>query len=119
RDQIKEILLQRILDGTYTPGERLVELKIAQELNTSQAPVREAFRYLEALRLVETEPYRGTRVRTISDREMEESSEIRVALEQLGAELAAVNLKGNVKALKEEAKLFVAAAKRKDVVAYS
>lgn len=55
----------------------------------------------------------------ISDRELIESSEVRVALEELGAELAAINLKGNVDALKEEAKLFMAAAKRKDVIAYS
>ena len=41
--QIKDLLLERILDGTYKPGHRLVELQIAEEFNTSQAPVREAF----------------------------------------------------------------------------
>lgn len=82
-----QILLDRILDGTYKPGERLIELQIANELNTSQSPVREALRYLEALRVVETETYKGTRVRSISPRELQESSQIRAALEELGAQL--------------------------------
>lgn len=119
RDQIKDLLLERIINGYYKPGERLVELRIAEELSTSQAPVREAFRYLEALRVVETEPYKGTRVREITEREMRESSEVRVALEQLGAELAETKLTNNVKELKGEAKKFMAAAKRKDVAAYA
>ena len=67
RDQIRrELTKLRIVNGTYRPGERLVELQVAKEFNTSQAPVREAFRELEALRLVESQAYRGTRVREIS-----------------------------------------------------
>src|SRR5438105_15193550 len=54
REQLKEQLLARILDGEYEPGERLVETQIAKEFGTSQAPVREALRDLEALRLVQT-----------------------------------------------------------------
>src|SRR5947209_4717619 len=72
RDQIRKELIKRIVDGTYRPGDRLVELQVAREFNTSQAPVREALRELEALRLVESETYRGTRVREISRREMKE-----------------------------------------------
>ena len=62
REQIKDALVQRILDGTYEPGQRLVELRIAEEFGVSQAPVREALRELEILRLVESEPFRGARV---------------------------------------------------------
>ena len=40
REQIKDVILQRILDGDYEPGARLVETRIAQELGVSQAPVR-------------------------------------------------------------------------------
>lgn len=119
RDQIKDLLLQRILDGVYQPGDRLLELQIAQELNTSQAPVREAFRYLEAMKVVVTEPYKGTRVRCVSDRELRESSQVRAALEQLAAELAAPRLKGDVKELENEARKFMNAAKKKDFAAYS
>lgn len=119
RDQIKDLLLERILDGTYKPGDRLIELQIAEELNTSQAPVREAFRYLEAMKVLVTEPYKGTRVRSISDRELRESSQVRAALEQLAAELAAPRFKGKVKELEQEAREFMAAAKKKDFATYS
>ncbi len=119
RDQIKDLLLERILNGTYKPGTRLIELQIADELNTSQAPFREALRYLEAMRVVETEPYKGTRVRLISDRELEETSQVRAALEQLGAQLAAAHFKGDVAELEAEARKFMAAAKKKDFATYS
>lgn len=119
REHIVQILLDRILDGTYKPGDRLIELQIANELNTSQSPVREALRYLEALRVVETETYKGTRVRCISGRELEESSQIRAALEELGAQLAAPHLKNNVQRLEDESALFMRAAEEKDVKIYS
>lgn len=119
REQITQYLLERILDGTYKPGERLIELNIANELSTSQAPVREALRYLEAMRVVVTEPYKGTRVREVTDLELEESSQVRAVLEELGAELAASKLKGNVERLTEESKQFMKAAKQKDVQTYS
>lgn len=112
-------MLDRILDGTYKPGDRLIELQIANELNTSQSPVREALRYLEALRVVETETYKGTRVRSISPKELEESSQVRAALEDLGAQLAAPNFKDNVSALEAEAELFMKAANDKDAKNYS
>ena len=50
-EQIKDVLLARILEGVYAPGQRIVELQVAQEFGVSQAPVREALRELEALRL--------------------------------------------------------------------
>lgn len=117
--QVKELLLERILDGTYKPGERLIELQIAEELQTSQAPVREALRYLEAMRLVETEPYKGTRVRVVTERELEESSQVRSVLEQLACELAAPKLKGNCAELQAEADKFMNAARKKDFATYS
>ena len=58
REQIKELLLERILGGAYQPGDRLVEMQLAQELGTSQALVREALRELEALGFVASEPFR-------------------------------------------------------------
>jgi DNA-binding GntR family transcriptional regulator len=118
-EHIKQLLLDRILDGTYKPGERLIELQIANELNTSQSPVREAFRYLEALGVVDTETYKGTRVRVITERELKESSQIRAVLEELAANQAAPNLKGKVEPLREESRLFVEAAKKKDFALYS
>jgi len=119
REQIKQILLDRILSGHYKPGERLIELQIANEFKTSQSPVREAFRYLEALRVVETETYKGTRVRAITPKELEESSQVRAILEELAGQLAAPNLKNNVKRLEQEAEQFLLAAKDKDESAYT
>ena len=119
REHIKQLLLERILDGTYKPGDRLIELHIANELQTSQAPVREAFRYLEALRVVETETYKGTRVRAISEKELEESSQIRAALEELAGQLAAPFLKNNVQRLEDEVEKFMKAARDKNFADYS
>jgi len=110
-DRVYQVIMDRILDGRYPPGFRLVELQLAREFNTSQAPVREAFCKMEAAGLVETEPYRGTRVRQVSEREMGEASQVRGVLEQLAAELSAANLQRNLKPLRAEADAVSAAAK--------
>jgi DNA-binding GntR family transcriptional regulator len=102
RAQIKEILLARILNGEYKPGDRLVELQIAQEFGTSQAPVRESLRELEALGFVTTEPYRGTRVKEVTKAELSEIYPVRAALEEVAARAAATRLAGNVEALEAE-----------------
>jgi DNA-binding GntR family transcriptional regulator len=87
-DQVKERLLADILDGRHPPGSRIIETKVARELGTSQAPVREALRGLEALGVVEITPFRGSRVRRPSRREIIEAYVVRSALEALGARLA-------------------------------
>lgn len=102
REQVKDHLLERILAGDYQPGDRLVETRIAQELGTSQAPVREALRDLEVLRFVESEPFRGARVREVTAAELAEIYPVRAAVEELAARAAAVRLDGDVVALDEE-----------------
>ena len=115
REQVKDILLQRIVRGELQPGERLVETRIAQELGTSQAPVREALRDLELFRLVESEPFRGSRVRAFGDRELVEVYPVRAALEEVAAKAAAVNLAGDVAALELEVQAMRDAAQRDDL----
>jgi DNA-binding GntR family transcriptional regulator len=115
REQVKELLLERILDGVYRPGDRLVETRIAQELGTSQAPVREALRDLELLRFVESEPFRGARVRAISTEELAEIYPVRAALEEVAAREAAVRLDGRVEELARELGAMRAAADRHDL----
>jgi DNA-binding GntR family transcriptional regulator len=110
RDQVKAVLLDRILSGQYPPGERLVETRIAQELGTSQAPVREALRELELLRFVESAPFRGSWVREVSDEELVEVYPIRAALEEVAAREAAKTLGGDVAALEEEVRAMAAAS---------
>jgi DNA-binding GntR family transcriptional regulator len=87
-DQVKDRLLEAILDGRYPPGARIVETRVARELGTSQAPVREALRDLEALGVVETSPFRGARVRRPSADELLEAFTVRAQLESLAARLA-------------------------------
>jgi len=91
-DAVKERLLESILDGTYPPGSRIVETRVARELGTSQAPVREALRDLEALGMVEISPFRGARVRQPSLDELLEAYVVRAELEALAARLALPDL---------------------------
>jgi DNA-binding GntR family transcriptional regulator len=87
-DQVKDRILEGILSGHYPPDSRIVETQVARELGTSQAPVREALRGLEALGVVEITPFRGARVRRPSRREIIEAYAVRSALEALAARLA-------------------------------
>jgi DNA-binding GntR family transcriptional regulator len=112
REQIKELLLERILAHEYAPGDRLVETRIAQELGVSQAPVREALRELETLRFVESASFKGTWVREVSDGELAEIYPIRAALEDVAARAAAERLAGDVAALEREVRTM---AKAKDL----
>jgi DNA-binding GntR family transcriptional regulator len=102
REEVKAILLERILSGYYAPGDRLVEIRIAQEFGVSQAPVREALRDLESVRFVESAPFRGARVRGVSDEELIEVFPIRGALEEVAAREAAKRLNGDVAGLEAE-----------------
>jgi DNA-binding GntR family transcriptional regulator len=115
REQVKDLVLERILDGTYAPGERIVETRLAQELGTSQAPVREALRELEQLRFVESEPHRGARVRAVSPEEMAEIYPVRAALEEVAGREAAKRLRGDVRLLEVELAEMRAAARDRDI----
>jgi DNA-binding GntR family transcriptional regulator len=115
REQVKEVLLARILDGVYAPGDRLVEIQLAGEFGVSQAPVREALRELETLRFVFSEPFKGTRVRGVSREEVVEIYPVRAALEGLAARLAAVGLRGEVDPLRDLFKAMLRAAEAGDL----
>jgi DNA-binding GntR family transcriptional regulator len=87
-DQVRDHLLESIVDGHYPPDSRIVETQVARELGTSQAPVREALRALAAIGIVELAPFRGARVRRPSRAEILEAYAVRSALETLAARLA-------------------------------
>ena len=91
-DTVKDRLLEAILDGRYPPGSRIVETRAAREFGTSQAPVREALRDLEALGVVEIAPFRGARVRRPSRDELLEAYVVRSELEALVVRLATPRL---------------------------
>lgn len=115
REQIKELIIQRILDGTYLPGDRVVELQLVHELGVSQAPVREAIRDLEAMRFVESEPYRGARVREVSKQELTESYPVRALLEEYAGQSATPRASDNLyMQLDEQMKKMLKSAKKGD-----
>jgi DNA-binding GntR family transcriptional regulator len=82
-------LRERILNGEYAPGDRLVENRLSAELGVSRIPVREALRALAAEGLVIIEPRRGASVATLSPHVAREMVEVRATLEGLNAKLAA------------------------------
>ena len=90
RQRLKDVLLRRILGGAYESGDRLVELRIAQEFGTSQAPVREALRDLEATGLVISKPRRGTYVAEVLSEGLREIYAVRGALEEQATRLATI-----------------------------
>jgi len=117
--QIREQLLARIMHGELPPGSRLIELKIAAEFSTSQAPVREAIRELEAMGVVETRPNKGARVRTITDDELRQLYDVRAQLESYAAQLTTetgVPLKSK---LKDIVKSMKKAARESDSIAFA
>lgn len=99
REQIREHIVEGIVSGRWKPGERIVERRIATELEVSQTPVREALRELESLRLIESAPNKGVRVRNLTAADLEESYPVRAGLEAIAAELAAERLAQDCSAL--------------------
>jgi len=89
-------------------------MQLAREFGTSHGPVREALRDLEAERLVQTEPFRGARVREVSHEELIEAYPVRVALEEAAIRPATINLEGNVGLLEKELQAMLRAAKARN-----
>ena len=89
RELVCETIRQAIVDGVFSPGERLMEIQLADEMGVSRTPVREAIRKLELEGFVVMIPRRGTYVADISIKDINEVYEIRTSLEVLAAGLAA------------------------------
>jgi DNA-binding GntR family transcriptional regulator len=85
RNVVYDSLRQAILDGSIAQGERLVESELAETLNVSRMPVREAIRKLETEGLVEHQPRRGAVVKTFSEEDILEIYTLREAMEALAA----------------------------------
>jgi len=76
-----------IRTGKLKPGDRLVETQLAEEMQISRFPIREALRYLEKEGLVQTEPFKGTYVAQLAETDMEELYSLRSAVEELAVGL--------------------------------
>ena len=89
KDDIFDVLHDKIISGRYKPGQWLRQDDIATQLGVSMTPVREAFDLLVSAGLAERVAYRGVRVREISTRDIVEAYGLRLYLEVIIAEEAA------------------------------
>ena len=92
RDVVFNTLRQAIITGEFAPGERLMEIALANRLGVSRTPVREAIRKLELEGLVVMIPRKGAEVARITEKDLRDVLEVRCSLEELAAELAAEKL---------------------------
>lgn len=116
RDVVFQTLRQAILRGELKPGERLLEVQLAEKLGVSRTPIREAIRKLELEGLVLMIPRKGAEVAQITEKNLRDVLEVRKALEELAVSLACDRmLPEDVKNLKRAAKNFKASLDCRDV----
>ena len=92
RDVVFNTLRKAILKGELKPGERLMEIALAERLGVSRTPVREAMRKLELEGLVVMIPRRGAQVANITEKDLNDVLEVRIALENLSIENACARM---------------------------
>ena len=81
REEIRNTIRDAIFSGMLKPGDRIIETYWAKEMGVSQGPVREAIRDLEAMGLVETIPFKGSRVRSLTKKYIRDNYNVRMCLE--------------------------------------
>lgn len=118
RDVVFNTLRQAILRGELQPGERLMEIQLAQRLGVSRTPVREAIRKLELEGLVLMIPRRGAEVAEITRQDLEDVLEVRAALEELAVKDACEHITDEqLQNLKKAANEFKRSLEGTDLVA--
>ena len=117
RDVVFNTLRRAIITGEFAPGERLMEISLANRLGVSRTPVREAIRKLELEGLVIMIPRKGAQVAKITEKSLRVVIEIRCVLEEFAASLACERIteEGKEK-LKEAHRQFVEAAQTNDII---
>ncbi|MBC5689507.1 GntR family transcriptional regulator [Mediterraneibacter sp. NSJ-55] len=107
RDVVFQTLRQAILRGELKPGERLMEIQLANKLGVSRTPIREAIRKLELEGLVLMIPRKGAEVAEITEKNLRDVLEVRCALEELAVQLACDRIdKQRIRDLQQAAKNF-------------
>ncbi len=115
RDVVFNTLRQAILTGELKPGERLMEIHLANRLGVSRTPIREAIRKLELEGLVTMIPRRGAEVAQITEKSMSDVLEVRRALDALCVELACERISDeDIRDLKDACDNFERAVRSKD-----
>lgn len=116
RDVVFNTLRQAILTGELKPGERLMEIHLANKLGVSRTPIREAIRKLELEGLVTMIPRRGAEVAQITEKSMNDVLEVRRAMDALCAELACERITDQeTEQLRQACVAFETAVKTKEV----
>ena len=117
RDVVFNTLRHAILKGELEPGERLMEIALAQKLGVSRTPIREAIRKLELEGLVVMVPRKGAEVADITEKDLRDVLEVRTALEELSIELAMKNMNDDdYKQLREANELFAKDSEGDDLI---
>lgn len=93
RDEVYKHIRKKILTGEIGEGNRLVEAKLSKEIGSSRTPVREALHKLEMENLIYSIPRIGYVVRSLTEKEVEEICDIRLALETLAVKWGLPNIK--------------------------
>lgn len=120
RDVVFNTLRQAILRGELQPGERLLEIHLANKLGVSRTPIREAIRKLELEGLVIMIPRKGAVVAEITEKSLRDVLEVRRALEELAVKLACEKIQADeIEELKVVAKEFEKALGTGDVTVYA
>ena len=115
RDVVFNTLRRAILTGELKPGERLMEIHLANRLGVSRTPIREAIRKLELEGLVTMIPRRGAEVAQITEKSLQDVLEVRRALDALSVELACDRISEEaLTALGSACEAFAMATKTKD-----
>lgn len=115
RDVVFNTLRKAILTGELKPGERLMEIHLANRLGVSRTPIREAIRKLELEGLVTMIPRRGAEVAQITEKSLKDVLEVRRSLDALSVELACDRItEEELTALSEACDTFEAATKTGD-----
>lgn len=120
RDVVFNTLRQAILRGELKPGERLLEIHLANKLGVSRTPIREAIRKLELEGLVLMIPRKGAVVAEITEKSLRDVLEVRRALEELAMKLACEKIQEEeINELKAAAKEFEDVLKTGDVTLFA
>lgn len=90
RDLVYDELKMKIMMGVISPGTRMMEVELAEEMGVSRTPVREAIRKLEKEGMISIEPRRGAYASSLSNQDMVDILEVRQTMEGLAADLATV-----------------------------
>lgn len=117
RELVFATLRQAILKGELNPGERLMEIQLAEKMGVSRTPIREAIKKLADEGLVTLIPRKGAVVAGISQKMLTDVLQVRMTLEKMAYECAFKNFKDKDReALEEAEKNFEAAVKEGDIV---